>query len=525
MRTAAFWALVFGALVTSKAVGYAVAAPSLADKAKLASSFSSNIGLDALLGTPVRIDTVAGYTAWNTLSSMIIIGAIWALMTATKSLRGEEDAGRWELLLSGQTTARRAALSTLAGLGAALATLYVVTATAFVLVGRVQTVGFTASSSLFFALAAVAAAAEFMAIGTLASQVMPTRAKAASVAGVVFGASFLVRATADISSAHWLLDVTPLGWIEKLQPLSISQPQWLVPIALFIVVCGGLTVWLAGRRDLGTSILPDRTIVKPHYRSLRSPLTAGLRLTRGASISWLVATFTVAAFFGMLTKAAAQAFTSSPQIERALSHFALTARENITLAASKSYLGIVFFFVSLIVMIYVANALAAARDEEAQGYLDNLLVRSVGRLEWLYGRLVVIVGVLLAAGLLGGVGAWVGEASQHNGVAFSSLIAAGFNTLGPACFVLGAGVLAFGFAPRVTSITAYAILAWSFLVQIVASGLKLNHWFLDTSLLYHMTPAPASDPDWRAVGVMVATGVLLCVVGGWRFAHRDLASE
>ena len=40
-----------------------------------------------------------------------VIGGVWALLTATRLLRGEEEEGRWELLLTGQTTRLRAAAS------------------------------------------------------------------------------------------------------------------------------------------------------------------------------------------------------------------------------------------------------------------------------------------------------------------------------------------------------------------------------------------------------------------------------
>ncbi len=38
---------------------------------------------------------------------LMVLGAVWGLLTATRLLRGEEDAGRWELLLAGQTTRER----------------------------------------------------------------------------------------------------------------------------------------------------------------------------------------------------------------------------------------------------------------------------------------------------------------------------------------------------------------------------------------------------------------------------------
>ena len=48
----------------------------------------------------------------------MLLGAVWGLLTSTRLLRGEEDGGRWELLLAGRTTRRRAAAQALAGLGA-----------------------------------------------------------------------------------------------------------------------------------------------------------------------------------------------------------------------------------------------------------------------------------------------------------------------------------------------------------------------------------------------------------------------
>ena len=65
----------------------------------------------------------AGSTRWPATPSyksgmtVIILGAIWGLLIATRSLRGEEDAGRWELFLSGRTTRGRAAVQAAIGLG------------------------------------------------------------------------------------------------------------------------------------------------------------------------------------------------------------------------------------------------------------------------------------------------------------------------------------------------------------------------------------------------------------------------
>lgn len=85
------------------------------------------------------------------------------------------------------------------------------------------------------------------------------------------------------------------------------------------------------------------------------------------------------------------------------------------------------------------------------GYLDNLLVRSVSRARWLSARAFVIFAAVAAAGLLGGAGFWAGAATQHAGLTFGELLLAGLNAAAPAALLLGIGLLAFGFAPRLTS--------------------------------------------------------------------------
>ena len=121
--------------------------------------------------------------------------------------------------------------------------------------GTRHNIGISPGQSLLFAAALVAGAAEFVAIGALASELMPTRARAASLAAAVFGVAFMLRALGDsAASSHWLVYLSPLGWVEQLRPLSDAQPLWLAPIAGLIALCAAATLYLA-ERDLGASVL------------------------------------------------------------------------------------------------------------------------------------------------------------------------------------------------------------------------------------------------------------------------------
>jgi ABC-2 type transport system permease protein len=316
------------------------------------------------------------------------------------------------------------------------------------------------------------------------------------------------------------MNITPLGWIEKMQPLQHSQPQWLVPIVGFIAVCAAFSIFLSGRRDLNDSVFADKDNAQPRTGLLGSPLGLAIRLSRLSSLSWLVGIGLMSLFYGLITKAAAQAFGDlSSKAEKVFSKILQTSPQH---AGAVLYLSVVFLFIMVVMMVYVANAVGSMREDEAEGYLDNLFVGPLNRKRWLFGRLEIIASVTILAGLVGAMTIWLSTVSQHVGVSFHTLLLAGLNTISPALFILGIGVLAFGVIPRLTTFIAYGVIAWSFLIQLLSSGTTFNHWLLDTSLLQHVPLAPGASPNWTAAAVLTGLGVLAALIGAILFQARDL---
>jgi ABC-2 type transport system permease protein len=520
-RSATLWALVFAGFMASKAISFVNAYPTEAARSKIAASFSNNVGVEVILGPIRHATTVGSLVSWNTLMVMIIIGSVWALLLATKVFRGEENAGRAELLLSGQTTARRAAVNILAGLSASLIVFYIVSALTFSLVGKAHGVGFDTKAAAFFALAVICGIYLFMMVGALASQLMPTRSRAASVSVAVFGICFILRAVGDITSAHWILDITPLGWIEKMQPLYSSQPIWLWPLVALIVILSCLTVYYAGRRDLGASMFADKDTAKAHTKLLNSVYTIAIRLTRAINLTWLLAIGVSTVIYGSLTHSFSQALGQSNKLEKIISK----VDHQTHLATVLAFLGIIFFLQMIIMMCYAASSANAIRRDEAEGYVDNLLVRPVSRIQWLMGRISLILIVIMLAGFLVGGGTWLATIGQHSSLSFYTLIKAGANAIIPVLFILGAGIFTFGIHPRLTSLLAYGLIAWSFLIDMISSGIHLNNWILDTSILNHVVFAPAAAPDWSTNLIIIGIALVLGAIGVIGFNKRDLASE
>ena len=83
--------------------------------------------------------------------------------------------------------------------------------------------------------------------------------------------------------------MSPLGWVETLRPVTAPHPLALLPIAGFTAVLVVLTVRLAGARDLGASMLPDRTSAPARTRLLSGPLGLTVRLERSTLAGWAAA--------------------------------------------------------------------------------------------------------------------------------------------------------------------------------------------------------------------------------------------
>ena len=71
---------------------------------------------------------------------------------------------------------------------------------------------------------------------------------------------------------------------------------------------------------------------------------------------------------------------------------------------------------------------------------------------------------------------------------------AGLNVTVPGLFILGLGTLLYGLAPRLAVPILYAVVLWSFLVEIIGSNITKSHRLLDTALLSTSgrSPRPAS---------------------------------
>ena len=518
LRSGVLWGYLFGVVVASTALSYGRIYQTAAERQRLAATFGANHASSALFGPAPQLQTVAGFTVFKVSMLLTIIGAIWGLMTSTRLLRGDEDAGRWELLLGGPTTRARAVGQVLAGLGTGAGVIWAITALLTVAVGRSSTVGFGVSASLYFALALVASAVEFLAVGAVTSQLAPNRRQAAGYAASFLGVSYGLRMVADAGPGlHGLIWVSPLGWAEQLQPLTDPRPLALIPVAAFTAVLAALAVLLAGRRDVGAGLWPARSSRAPRVRLLSGATGLTVRLALPGALGWAAAVAIAAVLIGTVAKSAGATIEGSER--------QVFSRLGSPGGGTAAFSGIAFMILAIVIAFQAASAVNAARAEEAEGRLDHVLAAAVSRSRWFAGRLLAGIAALLFSGIAAGVFTWTGEAAQGGGVSFPAALEAGINIVPPALFALGTGALAAGLWPRRAGIAVYVVLGWSVLIQFAGGFTAQNHWVLDTSLFHQLAAAPAVPPDWQVNGIVTGLGLAAMLLGTSAFRHRDLQGE
>jgi ABC-2 type transport system permease protein len=467
-----------------------------------------------LFGTPHDLATVTGFTAWRSEGVLLIVGAVWGVLLGTGALRGEEDAGRWELITAGSTSRARATAATAAGLAATAGVLWAITTGGTLAAGRVSGADRATATAFRLSGALVAPVVLFAAVGLVTAQLLHTRRAAAGVAGALFGACYLVRMAAAAGSAPgWLHELSVIGWFDN---AAGGSTTWLVP---GLALAGGLTgtaVLLAGRRDLGEALLgPAKRNRGAHPP--RTSLTLVLRLDAPAAVGWIAGTGLAALVMAVLAQTVGGSLYASPS-----AHDLLTRVTGGGHSGAEAFLGMAVLTISTAVALCAASLANALRAEEESGPLEVLLGASVSRLRWLGERCAVALGILIAAGLVIGLVLWAGSAVAGAGIGGGRLLAAGLNLVPYAAVVFAVGTLAFSFAPRLTASVAFGAVAWSFLLELVGSLVRAPAWLLDLSLLHHLALLPAAQVSWTATGTFLAVTVASLAVGALRFGRRDI---
>ena len=510
-RGAALIWLASAAYMAIEVLVFRSAYPDAASRQKLLDLSTSTI-VRMMQGVPGAVDTAGGFAVWDGGWLLMIIVGCWAMLTATRLTRGEEDSGRAELVLARPLTARAALAAHLAAMGIAAGGVGVSAGLPFILLGEPM------GGAVLWGLGLGAMCAVAAALGTLVAQVVEPRRRAVSVGLGLLAGAFVVRVVANSADRRsWLLTVAPFGWLERLRAYSDDEWIWLFAPLVAMLLFAGAAVALCERRDAGAALFRSSGTHRSTFRLLGSAARFGWRLSSGALLGWAMTLTLITFVFGLMTAALID-FVNQDRTYRDL----LESMGMDVSAPAVGYMGYVAVFLALPFAAFLGWRVGAARQEEAAGRLDNLLVRGVVRWRWL----AVTTGcAFLAAAILvvtTTAALWVGTRLVDAPLTTWQVVEPMVGTLPLVALFTGVAVLTFGVAPRLTTAVPVTLAVLGYLVDSFGSALDWPTAVLALSPFHHLARPPGDPMTLTAVLLMTSIGAATAAGGVVAFVRRDL---
>ncbi len=509
------WVYLITVLVATTAYSLKKLYPTAAARAQLVVAGGGNPALRFLYGR-LNGSSIGALTVWRYGVWAAIFGALMTIFIVIRHTRGDEEAGRLELVGS-TVVGRQAALT--AGLLTAVTANVAIFA---LLCLALPATGLPVSGSVLFAAAIGASGLAFTGIAAVAAQLASGVRGARGICLGVLGAAFMLRAIGDSagpSGPSWLTWTSPLGWVELTRPFD-GQRWWVLALPGAVLVAGvGTAYTLSARRDLGAGLLPDRPGRPNASGLLRGPLSLAFRLQRGVLASWAAGMAFIFAASGAAAKGIGSLLGGSTQLRNEFTRLGGQA------AITNAYLAALMLLAGLCAAGYATSAVLRLRTEETSGLAEPLLATAVGRIRWGLSHVVVAVfgaAVLLAiAGLAAGLG--YGLRIGQAGPQAARMIGAAMAQLPASLVIAGIAVALVGLLPGACVAGAWIVLGAVVVIDLFGALLQLSHWLLDISPFTHVPRLPGGTVSAAPLLWLCLAAFAFCAAGLAALRRRDIA--
>ncbi|SFL86954.1 hypothetical protein [Geodermatophilus ruber] len=475
-------------------------------------ALAENPAIRTLFGPPVALDDPGGFTVWRTGTVLAVLVGTWAALTATRLTRGEEEAGRWDLLLAGRLRLRSLVARTLVVVLAAAAVTGAAAGLGLLLAGAAGP-GAAVFGGVLAGTGTVGAA-----LGVLAAQLLPDRRSASGLAVAVLLGGLLARMVADgVPALGWLAWLTPFGLLGRAAPFATDRPAPLLVLALLAAVPAVLAVVLAGGRDLGGSRVAGRDRRTAHSRLLTSLPGLALHRTRRALGTWAAGLMAYFLLIGLLATAMTDFLRANPFFAR------LAAQAGFAqLGSVEGYVSALYALLAVPVGVFAAGRIAATAADEAAGRLALLYSLPVGRSRWAATEAATVAAASVVLAGAGGLATWIGTSWVGAGLGLGDALAGALGVLPVALLCLGAALAALGWAPAAVLPIGVLPAAGGYVLLVLGDTFGWPgavRWF---SPFAHLNAVPAEPVDVAGGLGMLAVAGVLALAGCLRYARRDL---
>ena len=483
----------------------------------------------------VAVDTVGGYATFK-IGIFIFLIAVWPLLAASRLLRGEEERGSLDVLLSLPQPRLRVALEKLAALGTALLGMGILIGVLAFAGGRTFNGDFSLGEGLLFGLNLALVCAVIGALALLISQfTQEGRSAAGWTAGLLLLFIVLDMVHRVIPNAAWISRLSPIYYYNLSKPLVPSYGAnggamvFLLALALFL---SGAGVWLFARRDVGGTVTLPRWLPVVEHRGSRALPTGdwSLHSVYARSIGTIAMptlwwTLGIAGFASWMVVVVQQMearlsslFASSPTV--------LTLIKNIgggDASLNAGFLSAMFVLLPLFLMAFVVTQVNGWSADEQDGRLELVLATPQPRLAVLLGRFaalasatIVIAAITLLASAL---------AATATGLKLDpgNLAAATLGMIPLGLLVAAIGYLASGWLRTAadTGLLSFLLLIW-FFISFIGPELRWPDPTLHLSPFYYYGTPLLHGLQLTSILGLVAAAAVALGLGALRFVRKDI---
>ncbi len=388
--------------------------PSLVETPEARASLVSLGPSFAWIAEPIKIDTAGGYATFK-YGFTVLVMALWPLLACSRMLRGEEERGSMDVLLSMPRGRGRVALEKLFAIWTALLLMGLLIGLMTYAGGMRVNADFSFGDALLSGLNLALACGVFGSIALLISQFTQERGTASGLTGgllLIFIVLDMVHRV--IPNTDWISHLSPIYYYNLNKPLvpgfGINVGPLLVLLALSIILSGS-SILLFVRRDIGGIVKlpawlrwPERApraeqVLPVNAWSLRSVYTRGLGMMVVPAIWWTLSIVGAAVWMVVIVKQTESQLATIAQSSPLLKDL-ITKVGGGDITTNATILSALFTFMPLLLMAFAVTQVNRWASDEEDGRLEMVLATPQPRLNVLLARFAALTTMLVIMGAL-----------------------------------------------------------------------------------------------------------------------------
>jgi ABC-2 type transport system permease protein len=483
----------------------------------------------------VAVDTIGGYATFK-IGIFIFLIAVWPLLAGSRLLRGEEDRGSLDVLLSLPRPRLRVALEKLAAMWTALLAMGVLIGLLAFAGGQKFGADFGLGDGLLFGLNLALICGVIGGVALLISQFTQERGPAAGwTAGLLLVFIVLDMVHRVIPNTEWISRLSPIYYYNLSKPLvpsyGTNAGAMLVQLALAVLLSGA-AVWLFERRDVGGTVPLPRWLRLPQRPasgalpvgdwSLRSVYTRSLAMIAMPTLWWTlgIAGWAVWVVFvvQLIEARLASLLSGSPAM--------VTLIKNLgggDVSINAGFLSAMFIFLPLFLMAFAVTQVNRWSEDEQDGRLELVIASPQPRLQVVLGRFAALATATVVIAVITLIASIAAAATAGLKLDPGNLAAATLGMIPLGLLVAAIGYLASGWLRTAadTGLLSFLLAAW-FFISFIGPELKLPDATLRLSAFYYYgTPLLHGLQLTSVLGVIAVAAVALGL-GALRFVRKDI---